>query len=55
MTTQRCGKCGGDGWVVGTESAHDPNCDGSCVNCPVPVPVQIKCERCDGTGREPTE
>ena len=41
-----CPFCRGHGWTTG--SAHDPNCDGSCRNCP--VPVQEQCEFCGGAG-----
>jgi hypothetical protein len=41
-----CPTCGGQGWTTG--SAHDPRCDGSCRNCP--IPVQEQCEFCDGAG-----
>lgn len=51
-----CGFCSGTGVVtgVGTEAGHAPNCDGSCVHCPVPIAVQIQeqCENCEGTGCE---
>jgi len=46
----KCGMCGGSGWTIGTGSAHDPNCDGTCVNCPIPVPIQVECEHCHGQG-----
>jgi hypothetical protein len=38
-----CPECGGQGWTVGTGSEHHPSCDGSCEECPVPVPVQVEC------------
>jgi hypothetical protein len=29
---------------------HHPDCDGSCRNCPIEVPVQCPCETCGGDG-----
>jgi hypothetical protein len=46
MHTETCQRCYGSG-VVG-EAEHDPNCDGSCRNCPVEVPYP--CSDCDGRG-----
>ena len=41
-----CTACGGDGFTI--EPEHDSNCKGDCLHCP--VPVQVWCTRCDGTG-----
>lgn len=41
-----CGACGGSGGIETTRAAHDPNCDGSCRNCPVPVRELEQCEYC---------
>ena len=45
-----CPYCEGKGYVevIATGSEHDPNCDGSCVNCPIPVPIRVQeqCEYC---------
>jgi DnaJ-class molecular chaperone len=47
-----CPECNGDGWYQETESGH--GCDGtpqSCaVRCPVPIPVQVECGACRGSG-----
>ena len=58
-TVARCETCGGDGFVVDTESyseaAHAPDCQGYCRNCPIEVQawreVQSECPDCGGTGR----
>lgn len=42
----KCEHCQGDGWTI--EPAHNPYCDGSCVNCP--VAEQVRCEYCWGMG-----
>jgi hypothetical protein len=39
-----CPGCNGAGFTVETKSAHDPNCDGSCVSCPVAIYEQAQCE-----------
>ena|GEM_PF-4925402 len=43
---KNCGHCGGRGWNMITVPAHDPNCDGSCDNCPIPVQEQEQCGGC---------
>lgn len=45
-----CGKCEGSGMVAVTRAAHDPECDGRCINCPVPVPDLDTCPACHGYG-----
>jgi len=53
MTTdarETCPFCNGDGWYVVTGSAHDPNCDGTCKNCPIPVQEQEQWQNCEGRG-----
>ena len=43
-----CDQCEGYGSIVVPE--HHPSCDGMCKgNCP--VPVQVPCDKCGGTGR----
>ena len=37
-----CPYCRGDGGYI--VPGHDPNCDGTCVNCPIPVQEQCACE-----------
>ena len=46
-----CPYCDGRGYVevIATGAEHDPNCDGSCVNCPIPVPIRVQ-EECEGCG-----
>lgn len=46
-----CVGCDGFGLVEFTESAHDPSCDGTCKDCPIPVPAVEQCGRCEGTGK----
>lgn len=50
MTRELCANCGGSGWTTDVEPAHDPECDGTCKNCPIPVQVQVECSRCQGNG-----
>jgi hypothetical protein len=47
--SERCEKCRGDGWTV--ESEHSPKCDGVKCAPDCPIPVQVECPACDGTGR----
>lgn len=47
----RC-KCG-DGSVEITRPGHAPDCEGDCVNCPVPVLEFVEHEDCSGTGDGP--
>lgn len=42
----KCPDCNGEGWTA----EHDPNDPhewGKCYNCP----IQVQCERCQGTGK----
>jgi len=48
-----CPQCGGQGWYTGSE--HDPSCDGTCANCPVPVQVQCDCSSVQVILREKAE
>ena len=48
-----CPECGGCGVISGTGMEHDPSCDGSCRNCPVPVEIQEPCYMCGGEGDIP--
>jgi len=45
-----CSDCGGTGYIVEPEHHHlcDPN-SGCVVGCP--VPVQVECEECNGSGQ----
>lgn len=57
-----CPECGGDGWSLGEETSWDCCGDvlrsGECCAAkygtdrlvPVPVPIQVACERCRGYG-----
>ena len=42
-----CTNCSGDGWII--EPAHHPECDDSCYICP--IPIQVICSMCEGTGK----
>ena len=48
----KCSLCKGDGWSIESEPAHDPACNGECYNCPIEVPSQVVCVRCQGSGKE---
>ena len=49
-----CPTCGGLGWDVGME--HDPSCDDGCRQGRCPIPVQVQCSTCGGSGEiEPEE
>ena len=52
LNATSCFGCGGQGYHVETEYGHD--CGGDdrlCQSrCPVPVPVQVACEACGGSG-----
>ena len=49
-----CQPCGDTGSVTEVLPEHDPNCDGSCRNCPVAVPYQAPCPNCnDGDAPSP--
>lgn len=41
-----CTMCDGLGYVETVGSAHAPDCDGGCRNCPVPVQDREGCEYC---------
>jgi hypothetical protein len=44
-----CRTCGGDGWTV--EPGHALECWGNnCERNGCPVPVQVQCNPCGGTG-----
>lgn len=44
-----CGVCAGHGSTI--EPEHVPDCRGNCyVHGLCPVPVQVPCDRCRGTG-----
>ena len=46
---EECGKCGGQGWVVGM--GHDAACWGTrCDLHGCPVQIQEHCPQCDGSG-----
>ena len=54
----KCPACDGDGWTVEPECCGwtvEPECCGrpgtEC--CGSPRPVQVQCERCNGTGSIP--
>ena len=59
QVTEPCRACDGDGWTVDVEPGHAPDCTcytgGVGSTCPVPVQVQVKCERCNGEGVVSTE
>lgn len=42
-----CYYCGGQGWVAGTDMAHNPE---DPMGNPIPVQVQIECSTCGGGG-----
>lgn len=53
---EKCGMCDGHGFTVevttGSTAEHHPDCDGSCRDCPVEVPVQEQVqEPCEYCGR----
>jgi hypothetical protein len=50
--SERCEVCQGDGWVAEPECCGNPSEHGAC--CGSPVPIQVLCENCGGTGRLPS-
>lgn len=50
VTVVECGECAGHGWCEEVIPGHDLDCDGSCRNCPVPIPGQAPCRTCGGNG-----
>jgi len=52
ITNPKCPNCNGDGWYLDHSRAHyaaqyDPKLDCGQYGCP----IQVQCERCQGTGK----
>jgi len=43
-----CDDCGGDGWTAEHESPSLHTEDGECMGY---CPIQVQCEKCQGTGK----
>jgi DnaJ-class molecular chaperone len=51
ILSEPCPVCRGGGWILVAEPGHVSDYDGTCRNCPVPIPTQAPCDFCSGLGK----